>query len=153
MSKNKPRYFNEVELSYISPKLDKHPQIRNAKGAVKVIRDFYNVNQIDLKEFYWLILLSHSNHVLGVAEIGVGNSKKVLANPKEVFQLALKINASGIIIAHNHPTSANKPIASKEDIDHTEQMKTISNLLDIELVDSLILSKDSYYSFAAEKKI
>ena len=65
MFKRAPKKYNEVELHYVGTKQKSLVQIKGTNDIVEIIRDFYNPKKINLKEFYWGIFLTHSNHVLG----------------------------------------------------------------------------------------
>ena len=73
------------------------------------------------------------------------NIANVEVNIKHIISLALKYNAYGIILIHNHPSGDVSP--SREDIVITNRLRTTLELLDIELLDHLIISKNKYYSF------
>jgi DNA repair protein RadC len=86
--------------------------------------------------------------VLGVVDISQGGLSGTVADPKVIFAAALKSCASGIVLAHNHPSGELDP--SREDIALTNKIKAGAELLDLKVLDHLIISKDSYYSFADE---
>lgn len=65
-----------------------------------------------------------------------------------IFSAALKANATNIMIAHNHP-SGNK-IPSEADKHMTAKIRKAGELLDIKLLDHLIITSETYYSFADE---
>jgi DNA repair protein RadC len=69
-------------------------------------------------------------------------------DPRVVFTIALKSLATSIIVAHNHPSGNLKPSDSDRDI--TKKLKSAGSLLDIQLLDHLIITKDGYTSFADE---
>ena len=71
-----------------------------------------------------------------------------VADAKVIFQIALKSNASSIILAHNHP-SGNK-LPSNQDIALTKKMKQIGGLLDLPVLDHIILTSETFYSLADE---
>lgn len=71
-----------------------------------------------------------------------------MADPKLIFAAAIKTNACGIILAHNHP-SGNLQL-SQADIDLTLKMKEGGKLLEIQVLDHVILTSEGYYSFADE---
>lgn len=149
-SKNKTRskLYAEIELHYVSPPLKTLRQANGTNAVVDVIRDFYNPRRINLKEFYWAVFLSKTNAVLGIAEVTVGRQHSVQVNTKEIFQLALKTNASRLVIAHNHSSNdAIKP--SESDVEHSKELKYVADILDIELMDSIILSSHGHFSLAA----
>lgn len=146
--KTKSKFYSEVELHYVCPPLKTLKQANGTSAVVDVIRDFYNPRRINLKEFYWAVFLTNTNEVLGIAEIAVGRQNSVPVNAKEIFQLALKTNTERLVIAHNH--SSNEVItASESDIKHSKELKYMAEILDIELVDSVILSSRGHLSLAA----
>jgi len=71
-----------------------------------------------------------------------------IADPKVIFQLALKVNASSIIIGHNHSSGNLKP--SIMDEKPTRKLKSAGEFLDISFLDHLILTSEAYYFFADE---
>jgi len=83
--------------------------------------------------------------------ISSGGVEGTVADPKVIFQVALKANASSIILAHNHPSGNIEP--SEADIRLTRNLKQAGELLKISVLDHLILTSESYYSFADENMI
>ena len=67
---------------------------------------------------------------------------------KIVFQVALKAHASGLIVAHNHPSGNTEP--SSQDLAITKKLKEAGQLLDLNLLDHIILLPDGYVSLADE---
>ena len=96
-------------------------------------------------------LPNRANNVLGSFLVGIGGISGVVVDPKLVFQAALKANASGIILAHNHPSGNRTP--SQADIDLTKKVKAAGNFLEIALLDHLIILPEGYYSLADEGHI
>mgnify|MGYP000619166385 FL=1 len=103
-------------------------------------------NRIDYKEFFWVLLLTNANQVLGVSEISVGSTTGVSVNIKEIYQLALLSNASAVIVAHNHPSGKLTPSTADKNI--TEKLQKALKLLDIILLDHLILTSEGFVSFS-----
>ena len=71
-----------------------------------------------------------------------------VADPKLIFVAALKSGATGVLLAHNHPSGNLTP--SQADIDLTRKIKEGGKLLEIQLLDHLIITSEGYYSFADE---
>ena len=138
--------FNEVQIHYQRPLFNPEKAIRSSDDSEKLLRNFIDDKRIDYKEFFWAILLSNANQVLGISEIGVGSTTGVSVNVKEIYQLALLTNASAIIVAHNHPSG--KLVPSIADKNITQKLKDAFGLLDIKLLDHLILTSESFVSFA-----
>ena len=72
-------------------------------------------------------------------------------SPKVIFQIALKANASSLILAHNHPSGNCVP--SEADNRLTEKLKKAGEFLDLPILDHLILTSETYYSFADENTL
>ena len=94
------------------------------------------------------MLLNRANRVLGIIEISTGGISGTVADPKLVFTAALKSAASSIVLAHNHPSGNLSP--SQADINLTRKLKSAGESLDIAVVDHIILTSESYFSFADE---
>ncbi|WP_299213523.1 JAB domain-containing protein [uncultured Dokdonia sp.] len=139
---------NEVQIHYKRPLYDKEQRIASSMATENLLRDFVDTNRLDYKEFFWVILLSNANQVLGVSEISIGNTNGTYVNYKEIAQLALLTNATGVIIAHNHPSGVLK--ASHSDHSTTKNLKKSLDTLHIKLLDHIILTTESYVSFADE---
>jgi DNA repair protein RadC len=104
------------------------------------------------KEFFIVIGLKTSGYIKYVDIVSIGTLKGTLACGREVFKGAIQKSAATIILSHNHPSGNNKP--SQSDIDLTERMVEIGNLMDIGVIDHVIVTTDQgYYSFADEGKI
>ena len=138
----------EVEIHYKRPLFDSMPIISKAEDAETLLREFINLQQIDLRECFWVLLLTRSNHVLGISEVGSGSTGGVLINLKYIFQLAILSNASAIILAHNHPSGS--LTISEADIKETKKIKRLAKTLEIEVHDHIIISSESFVSLVEE---
>ena len=98
------------------------------------------------KELFIVISLNAHNEPNAIEICSIGSSERAVVEPKEVFKSALLSNASKIIIAHNHPTGHTIP--SEADYQVTRQIKILSDLLNLPLLDHIIIGHDDYYSFA-----
>ena len=143
--------MHEVKITYVRPIFNEMPTIKSSKDADKVLRESIDLKTIDHKEFFWVILLTNSNQVLYISEIGKGEIAGVVVNIKEIFQLALKANAAAIIICHNHPSGKLKP--SQKDLDITKTINTIAFFHSFQLLDHIIITSEGYYSFQDEGDI
>ena len=98
------------------------------------------------KELFIVISLNAHNEPNAIEICSIGSTERAVVEPKEVFKSALLSNASKIIIAHNHPTGHTIP--SEADYQVTRQIKILSDLLNLLLLDHIIIGHDDYYSFA-----
>ncbi len=94
------------------------------------------------------MLMNRANKVLGLFEVSTGGISGTVADPKIIFTAALKGGASGIIVAHNHPSG--NLTASQSDIDLTRKLKEAGKFLEIQLLDHVIVTTEGYFSFADE---
>lgn len=99
-------------------------------------------------EEFWLLFLSRSNSVISSYCLSKGGSSATIADPKIIFKKALEVNASAIILAHNHPS--NQCLPSLADKQITEKIKKGGLLLDISVLDHLIITDYKFFSFAEE---
>ncbi|NCO62716.1 MAG: DNA repair protein [Flavobacteriaceae bacterium CG18_big_fil_WC_8_21_14_2_50_34_36] len=142
---------SEIELYFKRPLFNSMISITQPEDAVKVLRQYLNPKTLDLREVFWLLTLTNSNRLISVSEVTTGTSKGVQISHKLILQLALKTNASAIIVAHNHPSGTLK--ISEGDRRETNKLKTLSNLMEITLLDHLIITSESYLSFAYEREL
>lgn len=91
-----------------------------------------------------VILLDTRNKVMRVVKIATGSVRKTLFSPKEIFKDAIKYNAAGIILVHNHPSGNPEP--SSADIETTGELDKLGHELDIRLIDHIVLSKTGFQS-------
>ena len=137
---------SEIELHYKRPFFNTMISICSAEQANEILRSFINPNQIDLKEHFWLLTLTSANRLISITESTIGTTNGVVVNIKEILQIALKTNCTGIIVAHSHPSGSLK--ASVTDKRHTNRLKQACQLLDITLLDHLIITSESFVSLA-----
>ncbi len=97
------------------------------------------------KEHFWVVCLSNSNRVLLIELISLGNAKKSIVDPTEIFSFALQKRAVKVIMVHNHPGGSLTP--SLEDQDITDRMYQVGLFLDLPVLDHLIITETEYYSF------
>lgn len=136
---------SEIEIQY-KRKAVKMQTVRAVGDAYKVLKSVYDYNKIDHKEFTYCLYLNRSKKVLAVMLISEGGTAGCVCDLKLIFQGALKVNAHSFILSHNHPSGSVKP--STQDIKLTDQIKQAGNIMDIDLVDHIIISRRGYYSFA-----
>ncbi len=91
------------------------------------------------------------NQLLGEEVIAVGSLNVLNVKPRDIFVHALRYNAYGLIIAHNHPEGSPNP--SKEDIQFTGVVSDLSLKLGFELLDHIIIGRRGYFSFRSENLI
>lgn len=111
--------------------------------------DLLNFLRADLgflkHEEFKVIFLNNSNKVTYQETLFVGTIDRSAVYPRTIIEKALQYNARGVIFAHNHPSGNLTP--SKKDIDLTLELQELLDKLDIRLLDHIIISETSHYSF------
>jgi DNA repair protein RadC len=142
-------HIQEVQLTYkssVNPAL--RPKVTSSRSAYQILRAAWNPGTIELCEEFKVLFLNRANKVLGIFELSKGGVTGTVTDPKLIFIAGLKANASGIILAHNHPSGNLTP--SQSDIELTRKCREAGRFLEIQILDHLILTSEKYYSFADE---
>ena len=108
----------------------------------------WDEGKIEYVEQFAILLLNRANEVLGVYKVSSGGITDTVADPKQIFTAALKANACSLVLSHNHPSGNLKP--SKQDEELTRKIKEAGSYLDIKVLDHIIVTSETYYSFADE---
>ena len=121
------------------------------------IHSSHNANEIFRQKFQsfmqhheecWVMYLNSVNKVMGIYQVSKNGITNAYVDIRIVLQIALKTNAVGIAVAHNHPSGSVHP--SHEDKRLTQKIQEACVILNIKLLDHLILSDERYFSFADE---
>ena len=135
----------EIKLSYTN-KNQNNPIIKSSTDAYKILMANWDKSTLELREEFKVIPLDRSGRALGIYTACLGGVASTIVDPKLIFAMALKIKASSIILAHNHPSGNLKE--SKADLNVTERLVLAGDCLDIKVLDHFIVTKKGYLSFA-----
>ncbi|MBN1755289.1 DNA repair protein RadC [bacterium] len=102
-------------------------------------------------EEFRVIFLNTKNLILEIETITSGTIDHSVIYPREILKKALNYNAKSIVLVHNHPSG--DPHPSESDLELTRKLKTIAELMDINVHDHVIIGRDGYFSLAQEKLI
>ena len=139
----------EIEIKYKTKiAASDREKISSSQDAYKVLKSVFNADTIEHHEEFIILLMNRANRVLGWYKISKGGVSGTVVDMKIIFAIALKANASGIILSHNHPSGETKP--SEQDRVLTRKVKEGGKVLDIAVLDHLIVTKENYLSFADE---
>ncbi|GAA5038013.1 DNA repair protein RadC [Marivirga lumbricoides] len=121
----------------------KRPQITSSTDAFNILKP----HLLDLPhEEFWIILMNRANQVIQMKRISSGGISGTVADVKMIFKEAIEQLASGIILAHNHPSGNKQP--SSQDVSLTKKMKEAGVILEIAVLDHIIFADDQFFSFA-----
>jgi DNA repair protein RadC len=99
-------------------------------------------------EEFWIMALNQAGYVIGIKRVSEGGITGTVVDTRRIFKLGLEVNATSIIIAHNHPSGNLNP--SEADKLITKKIFEAGKVMDISVKDHLIISNQGYYSFADE---
>ncbi len=122
-----------------------NPQLTSSKQVYDFLYPYF----ADLchEEFY-AIYLNRRNKILKVRQISKGGLSGTVADGKVIFQKGLEVKATGIILAHNHPSGVADP--SPADLHLTKSLQKFGSMIDLQILDHLIITDNNYFSFADE---
>ena len=145
-----PSQVAEIMVSY-RPAISDKPVIKTPLDAYIILKDqFFPEETISLQERFVVMYLNSANRALGIYPVSLGGINKTIVDIRLIFSVALRIAATSIMLAHNHPSGSLNP--SNQDINFTAMINEAGRFLDIRLNDHLILSSEpgKYLSFAEQ---
>jgi len=122
-------------------------KITCSQDAAEYIRNFYH-EDIGIYESFFMLILNRANTTVGYVKISQGGVAGTVADISLIAKYAVQSLASAVIIAHNHPSGNKTPSSNDQNL--TKKVKEALKLFDITLLDHVILTPDSFYSFADE---
>lgn len=144
-------YYGKMKLSY-ETKLERKQDpllgkpILCSRDLETVFRTCFNPETIELYEEAWLLLMNRSRKIIGTVPLSTGGIASTVLDPMLVLGSAIITASLEIAVAHNHPSGSYVP--SKQDKDFTHSLSLAAKTHNITLLDSLILTKEGYFSFA-----
>ena len=141
---------DEISVSYRpSIKNVERKKITCSQDSFREFKKFFDDDTIELNEQFMVMYLNRANKIIGVYKASVGGITSTVVDVRLILGVALKTVATGIILAHNHPSGNLTPSRSDQEI--TSRIKAAGQLMDISVLDHIILAQgDSYKSFADE---
>lgn len=137
----------EVELKYRNRvKISDRQQISNSLDAYTLFAQVWDYDKIEIQEQFKIMLLDNKNTCLGISNVATGGINYCAVDAKIVFAIALKARATGIILAHNHPTG-NESFSAPDEV-LTENFKQVAKILGMSVLDHLVLTRYGYTSMS-----
>jgi len=136
------RLVREIACRMARAEVRSRPVLSNWQAVIAYLQTAMAYEQI---EQFRILFLDRKNNLIAdeVQQHGTVNHTPVY--PREVMKRALILNASALIVAHNHPSGDPKP--SREDIETTRELKAAANALEVELHDHLVIGHGKHVSF------
>lgn len=125
------------------------PKITTAGDAVAIFRQLFGEHEINLREHFYALFLNNAGRVVSYDHVSFGGTDMTVVDVKMIAAPALGAMATQVVICHNHPSGKVTP--SDTDKFTTKRIREGLLLLGIKLIDHIILTEDSFYSFANEE--
>lgn len=107
--------------------------------------------RLETVECFVMIALDAQNQLIAINNVSRGTVSNSLVSPREVFRPAIIVNASSIIVCHNHPSGNDRPSDSDNEV--TRTLVASGKILDIPVLDHIILGGKGYYSYNENKTL
>ena len=124
------------------------PKIHSSQAVFSMMQP--QIGMLAHEEF-WVLYLNNANEVLSKYQLSKGGITATLVDVRLLFKKAIELSAVAVVICHNHPSGSLNP--SREDKKITKKIKDGGLSLDIKLLDHLIITEKSYFSFADNGEI
>jgi DNA repair protein RadC len=122
------------------------------RTTINSSKDVYEILQADLLDLpyeeFWALYLNRANQVIRKVQISRGGVVGTVADVRLILKHGIELLASGIVLAHNHPSGNLQP--SPEDLKLTQKVKEAALLMNMQLLDHLIIGNHAYFSFVDE---
>ena len=142
---NKGQYLGTYQ-DIAKVKVPKGTKVTHIKDVIKLVRAI----QDQSVEYAVAVSLLANNTVSGVRVVGIGSNQTGVIGVANVFRGAVLDGASGVIFIHNHPNGDTNP--SKEDRQVTKRLSKAGEILEVDLLDSIVVSGKKWKSVFDKKK-
>ncbi len=137
-------YVGELKVNYRRTNLATK-KIHSSESAVEFIRPCFD-EILDNHEEVKVIHLNRNGSIVNIQHVTSGSDSGCMVPIKDILRQAILIKVNSIILFHNHPSGNLKP--SIPDIEISKKLREACKLIDIQLLDSIIITRESYYSLA-----
>lgn len=120
-------------------------KVNNSKKIADYIRQFYS-DDLGIFESFFLLTLDRALNTTGFVKISQGGIFGTVVDIRLICKYAIDSLCSSVVICHNHPSGNINP--SEQDNVQTQKVKQAMKMFDINLLDHIILTENSYYSYA-----
>jgi DNA repair protein RadC len=138
----------EIKISVSFDKILKKSElmkITSSRDAYEIFKRVFNADTFDWCEEVVMLCLNNSNKVVGFYKVSSGGMTGTVIDVRMIFTTALQCLATSIILAHNHPSGTLQP--SEADKAITKKIREAGKFLDINILDHLIITDESFFSF------
>lgn len=137
-------FVGELTVNYKRKELASY-KVTSSNAAAEFMKPYF-LDIMDDHEEVKILHLNRANKVVNVQHITTGSDSGCIVPIKDILRSSLLIKVNSVILFHNHPSGTLKP--SRADIELSKKLKQACNLIDVPLLDSIILTREGYYSLA-----
>lgn len=137
-------FVGELKVSYKRTKLPS-VKVGSASDAVNFIKPYFE-ESIDLMESVKLMHLGRDNRIVNISHLSTGSETAAIVPIKTILRELLLIKSNSCLLFHNHPSGNINP--SQDDIKITNKLADACELIEVPLLDHIILTRESFYSFS-----
>lgn len=139
-------FIGDIAACSFKDKAEKQKiSFRNKNQLISYLRNDIGFSK---NEEFKVLFLNSVNEIIETEILFTGTIDKSVVYPRKILERALYHNARSIVFVHNHPSGNVSP--SQKDIELTEEMKKFFKIVDINVLDHIIITKNSHFSFLEE---
>lgn len=139
-------FIGDIAACSFKDKAEKEKiSFRNKNQLISYLRNDIGFSK---NEEFKVLFLNSVNEIIETEILFTGTIDKSAVYPRKILERALYHNARSIVFVHNHPSGNIFP--SEKDIELTEEMKKFFKIVDINVLDHIIITKNSHFSFLEE---
>lgn len=135
----------ELGRRYKSTSVEDQAEMASSTSVFELMQPI--LGTLDHEEF-WVLYLNNAHRLISKSQLSKGGITAALVDKRLLFKRALEVGAVALILIHNHPSGKIEP--STFDLRLTNTLKTAAKTLDIKVLDHLIVTEKTYFSFADE---
>ena len=134
-------YIHELRVSYVPREpVDDVVTVKTARDAASLMAPLL---ELEVVEVCYVLCLATPLTLIGYHQLSRGSLNTTLVHPREVFKVAIMVNAAAIVLAHNHPSGDPRP--SSDDLQVTLRVKNAGEVIGIELLDHIIVGHQNRF--------
>jgi len=135
--------ISQISRRYLSDKNKKKIFLRDVQSAAEYIKSLFVGRK---NEVFYIICLDTQLNVIHDVPLFEGTVKEAIVYPRRVVEIALRYNASSVILAHNHPGGSTRP--ADDDVKTTQKIVNALSTVSVKVNDHFIIAGDNFFSFA-----
>lgn len=135
----------ELGRRHKSTQIKKHLKINSSRIVFEIMSPM--IGGLSHEEF-WVLYLNNSNAIVSKFQLSKGGITATVVDLRLIFKKAIELGSVAVILVHNHPSGTIQP--SRADCSVTKKLQSAASILEIKVLDHLIVTEKTYFSFADE---